>query len=152
MSGAFVTSELIGLDAAVARLNALGQPRRIAQGLGHIGSLIENQTKARFDERTTPDGEVWAPWSDNYAASRHKGQSLLVASGAYRDSYAWDLTGDELRIGSNMVQAALLNFGGTPDMAPGPAAVPARQHLGLSSDNISEIEDAMGDWIHEVLQ
>lgn len=152
MSGAFVTSELVGLDSVLMRLNTLGQPRRIAQGLGHLGGLIENQTKARFDERQSPEGEAWADWSDDYAASRHKGQSLLVATGSYRDSYAWDLTGDELRVGSNMVQAALLNFGGTPDMAPGPAAVPARQHLGLSADNIAEIEDAMSDWISQVMQ
>ena len=152
MSGAFVTSELTGLDPVIARLNALGQPRRMAEGLANIGGLIENQTKARFDERRTPEGEAWAPWSETYAASRRKGQTLLVASGAYRDSFAWDLTGDALRVGSNMVQAALLNFGGTDDMAPGPAAVPARPHLGLSAANIQEIEDAMGDWIASVMQ
>ncbi|MEC7797340.1 MAG: phage virion morphogenesis protein [Pseudomonadota bacterium] len=142
-----VTTELEGLQPVLALLNGLGNPRRVAEGLAGVGGLIENQTKARFDERTTPEGEAWAPWSDAYAATRKKGQTLLVASGAYRDSYAWDLTGDALRVGSNMVQAAILNFGGTDDMAPGPAAIPARQHLGLSDANVVEIEDAMGDWI-----
>lgn len=142
-----VTTELEGLQPVLAMLNGLGNPRRLAEGLANIGGLIENQTKARFDERTTPEGEAWAPWSDSYAATRKKGQTLLVASGAYRDSYAWDLTGDALRVGSNMVQAAILNFGGTDDMAPGPAAIPARQHLGLSDADGVEIEDAMGDWI-----
>lgn len=143
----FVTTELEGLEPVLARLNALGQPRRLAEGLANIGGLIENQTKARFDERVSPDGDAWAPWSESYAATRRKGQTLLVATGAYRDSYAWDLTGTDLRVGSNMVQAAILNFGGTDDMAPGPAAVPPRQHLGLSDANASEIEDALADWI-----
>lgn len=152
MSGAFVTTEMVGLDAVLDRLNALGQPRRIAEGLANIGGLIENQTKARFDERRAPEGEAWAPWSETYAAGRHKKQSLLVASGAFRDSIAWDLTGDALRVGSNMVFAALHQFGGTDAMAPGPAAVPARPLLGLSRENIDEIEDAMADWIDGVLQ
>lgn len=147
---AFITSDLEGLAPVVGWLNALGQPRRQAEGLANIGGLIENQIKARFDERRTPDGEAWAPWSDSYAATRTGGQSLLVATGAYRDSFAWDLTGEELRVGSNMVQAAILNFGGTDGMAAGPAAIPAREHIGLSAENISEIEDAMGDWIESI--
>lgn len=143
-----VTTELDGLQPILAMLNGLGQPRRLAQGLANIGGLIENQTKDRITEGgPSPDGEAWAAWSETYAATRKKGQTLLVATGAYRDSYAWDLTGDALRVGSNMVQAAILNFGGTDDMAPGPAAIPARQHLGLSDANVVEIEDAMGDWI-----
>lgn len=152
MSGAFVSSELDGLDAVLRGLNAIGNPRRVAEGLANIGGLVESQTRARFDDRETPEGEAWAPWSESYAATRTTGQSLLVGSGAYRDSYAWDLTGDELRVGSNMVQAALLNFGGTSDMAPGPAAVPARLHLGVSSANVTEIEDVMGEWIEGLLQ
>lgn len=148
--GAAVTSELTGLDPVVSWLNALGQPRRIAEGLANIGGLVENQIKDRLGEGRTPDGEPWAPWSDSYAATRHGNQSLLIASGAYRDSFAWDLSGDDLRVGSNMVQAAILNFGGTDDMAPGPAAIPAREHIGLSAENIQEIEDAIGDWIASI--
>ncbi|MFC5372887.1 phage virion morphogenesis protein [Brevundimonas faecalis] len=148
---AFVTSELTGLDPVVSWLNALGQPRRIAEGLANIGGLVENQIKARIaDEKRTPDGEAWAPWSDSYAASRHGNQSLLQASGAYLDSFAWDLSGDDLRVGSNMVQAAILNFGGTDDMAPGPAAIPAREHIGVSAENIQEIEEALADWIESI--
>lgn len=149
--GAFVTSELTGLEPVVGWLNALGQPRRFAEGLANIGGLVENQIKARIaDEKRTPDGEAWAPWSETYAAGRHGNQSLLQASGAYLDSFAWDLTGDDLRVGSNMVQAAILNWGGTDDMAPGPAAIPAREHIGLSAENIQEIEDAMADWIESL--
>lgn len=147
MSGAFVSQDLEGLAPMLARLNGLGNPRRVADGLANIGGLIESQTRERFETRVDPDGEAWAPWSAAYGKTRKTGQSLLVATGAYRDSYAWDLTGDELRVGSNMVQAALLNFGGTDDMASGPAAVPARQQLGVSTANVVEIEDAMGDWI-----
>lgn len=152
MAGAHVTFELAALQPILGRLNALGQPRRMAEGLASIGGLVESQTRARFDERTSPEGDAWTPWSEGYAATRKKGQTLLVASGGFRDSIAWDLTGDALRVGSNMVFAALHQEGGTDDMAPGPAAVPARPWLGLSDDNVVEIEEAMADWIAGVLQ
>lgn len=152
MSGAFITSELEGLAPIVARLNGFADPRRTAEGLANIGGLVENQSKARFDERTSPEGEAWAEWSPDYAETRKKGQTLLVATGAYRDSFAWDLTSEELRVGSNMAQAALHQFGGTDGMAPGPAAVPARPVLGVSGENLVEIEDAMGEWIEGLLQ
>ncbi|PZO04850.1 MAG: phage virion morphogenesis protein [Alphaproteobacteria bacterium] len=152
MSGAYVTHEMTGLQPILARLNGLGDPRRTAEGLANIGGLIESQTKARFDERRSPEGDSWTPWSEGYAATRKKGQTLLVASGAFRDSIAWDLTGEELRIGSNLVYAALHQEGGTSDMPAGPVAVPARPVLGLSGENITEIEYAMGDWIEGLLQ
>lgn len=152
MSGAFVTSELTGLNRVLDSLNAVASPRLQAQGLANIGGLIESQTRNRFSERRAPDGTPWTPWSEAYRKTRTRGQSLLVASGAFRDSIAWDLTGDELRVGSNLVQAALHQEGGTDDMAPGPAAVPARPWLGVSDDNVAEIEQAMADWIGEVMQ
>lgn len=152
MAGAFITSELEGLDPIVARLNGLADPRRTAEGLANIGGLVQDQSKARFTTRQSPEGEAWAAWSPAYAETKKKGQTLLFASGAFNDSMAWDLNDEELRVGSNLVYAALHQFGGTDDMAPGPAAVPARPVLGVSADNLVEIEDAMGAWIESVLQ
>ena len=152
MAGAQVTLELDSLQPLLSRINALGQPRRQGEALANIGGLVESQTRARFDERVSPEGDAWAAWSEGYAATRKKGQTLLVASGAFRDSIAWDLTGDALRVGSNMVFAALHQEGGTDDMDPGAAAVPARPYLGLSDENVTEIEDAMGDWIEGLMQ
>ena len=152
MSGAFITSEFEGLRPVLDRMNALANPRLAGEGLAQLGGLVENQTTARFDERRSPEDEAWAAWSPGYAKDRKKGQSLLVASGGYRDSFAWDLTGDSLRVGSPMIFAALHQFGGTDDMAPGPAAVPARPVLGVSPENAVEIEEAMAGWIESVLQ
>lgn len=152
MAGAYVTSSLEGLEPVIARLNGMGDARRTGQGLANIGGLVESQTRARFDERRSPEGESWTPWSEGYRSTRKKGQTLLVATGAFRDSIAWDLTGEELRIGSNLVFAALHQEGGSSDMAPGPAAVPARPYLGVSDANLREIEDAMGDWIEGLMQ
>ena len=151
MAGAFVTSELEGLEPVLRRINALAAPRRLAQGLAHVGALIESQTKGRFDERRSPDGEPWAPWSPAYAKTRRKGQTLLVSSGALRDDIAWELTEDELAVGSGLVYAAIHQAGGTDDMPAGPAAIPARPYLGLSAADAKEVDDAIAEWIEGLL-
>ncbi len=152
MAGVFVDSSATGLGPALMMLNALGDDRRLAEGLAQIGGLIESQTRERFTTKIAPGGEPWAPWSERYAASRRRGHSLLVAEGHLRDSIMWELDADELRVGSNLVYAAIHQFGGTPDMHPGPAAIPARAYLGLSDADVVEIEDELEHWIAGVLQ
>ena len=153
MSGAFVTSELEGLVSIMTTLNRVGDQRRLGEGLAYVGGLVVSQTQRRLaEDKSSPDGDAWAAWSPGYAETRKKGSKLLEASGALITSMAWDVTSDELRVGTNLVYAALHQFGGTDDMAPGPAAVPARPFLGVSPDDAADIEDAMGDWLSTVLQ
>lgn len=145
--GVQIVHELVGLEAAARFLNRLASPRIAGEALQLTGGLMESQTKGRFDLGVAPDGTPWAPWSEGYAASRAPGQSLLVGTGALRDSIAWSIDGDALSIGSNLVYAAIHQLGGEAGMAPGPAAIPARPYLGLSERDGLEIEDALGGWL-----
>jgi phage virion morphogenesis protein len=151
MAGAFAELTIEGLGPAIAALNALSDPNLAALGLAHIGGLVESQTRERFTTRIAPDGTAWPAWSERYAASRRKGHSLLVADGHLRDSIMWEMDGDELRIGSNLVYAAIHQFGGEAGMAPGPAAIPARAYLGVSEADIAEIDAELNIWIEGVL-
>ena len=120
---------------------------RIAAGAHDLKPLMkklafvgENQTRRRIEEdRKSPDGTPWASWSDAYAATRHSGQRLLQSTGALLDSLTAFADSQTAGWGSNLKYAALQNFGGEPGMAPGPAAVPAREYLGLSADDIEEL-------------
>ena len=154
MAGAFIDSSTRGLGPALMMLNALGDPRRQAEGLVHIGGFIEKQTKERIAHlKTAPDGTPWAPWSAAYARTRKASQSLLVGEGnpGLLESIMWELDGDELRVGSDLPYAAIHQFGGEPGMAAGPAAIPARPYLGLSDENLTEIEDVLEAWIEGLL-
>ena len=172
-----VELEIRGLDAAIAMINRMGDPRLGHDGLEQLGGLIENQTKARFSERKAPDGTPWAPWSAAYAATRHGGHSLLVGDGHLRDSIAWQMDGSELHVGSNLVYAAIHQFGwGEEQGAVQVAAhestnlfgksvapftvpahernpnMPARPYMGLSDANVAEAEEALAGWLGERLQ
>ncbi|WP_028294284.1 phage virion morphogenesis protein [Oceanobacter kriegii] len=143
----FSTAELNRLGArpeALAKLNEQDQ----ADLLEGIGALVESQTHRRIrDEKTGPDGTPWDGWSDGYRNTRHGGNSLLMGEGHLDDSIQYLIEGDQVSVGSNLIYAAIHQLGGTPDMAPGPAAIPARPFLGLSQDDEQDVADLMEDFL-----
>ncbi len=142
MSGAAVTTDIDASEAraALARLND-SQIRGI---LAAIGAVIKSQTVHRIDsEKRAPDGGCWAPWSLDYARSRSGGHSLLENEGHLRDSIGWQLRGDEVAVGTNLVYGAVHQFGGD--------GTPARPYLGFSGENRDEIERLVVAGMEDVL-
>lgn len=132
--------DLSGFAEAQSKLESLGGI--IPDLMESVGVLVEGQTRRRLaTEKTSPDGEPWELRSPGYAQSLRPGTSILIRSGGMLDSIASEARGNEVSVGSDLVYAAIHQFGGTPDMAPGPAAVPARPFLGVSDDNETEILD-----------
>ena len=108
-----------------------------------LGTEIESQTRRRIaDEKTTPAGADWPDWSEDYALSRHTGQSLLQSGGGLLDSIQYLVSGDILEVGSNLIYAALHQFGGEPVGID----VPAREWLGLSDDNLADLHEVLTRW------
>jgi phage virion morphogenesis protein len=143
----FSTAELNRLGARLEALAKLTE-QDYADLLEGVGALVEGQTKNRIrNEKTAPDGTPWQAWSDNYRATRHGGNSLLMGDGHLDDSIQYIVDGDEVAVGSNLIYAAIHQLGGTPDMAPGPAAIPARPFLGLSQDDEQAVADLMEDFL-----
>lgn len=145
-----VDLDLSEAQAALARLSA----SQIDQLAYEIGTLIEDQTKLRImDEKRAPDGTPWAPWSEAYAESlkrrnRRNPRSLLVGVGDLRDSIQNYTTGEKVKVGSNLIYAAIHQFSGE---AVG-MNIPARPYLGLSADNATAIEEFVADRLEELLQ
>lgn len=150
MSGA-LHFDLRELEAVNARLGAFATLDKHSL-MDAIGFAVENQTRARIqDQKSSPQGEPWKPWTEAYAATRKGGQSLLQGEGDLLDSltYNVDSDGEGVEVGSPLEYAAIHQFGGKPGMAPGPAAIPARPYLGLSEDDAAEIEDVVTHWMDE---
>ena len=135
------------IDRLGVRIQALGNIDR-SDLLEGIAAEVESQTRRRLsEEKTAPDGTPWVAWSDDYAATRHGGHSLLEGDGALIDSIESVVSDDSVEIGSNLIYAAIQNLGGTEDMAAGPAGIPARQWLGFSGDNLIDINNVVDDFI-----
>lgn len=135
-----VTSpELEGLEARIRRLAAgLADTRPLLEALG---AELETQARKRIaDSGPAPDSSPWPEWSDAYAATRHSGHKLLSSQGHLLDSVQSLVGADFVETGSNLIYAAIQQFGGTGDMAPGPAAIPAREWLGVSARDAGDLD------------
>ena len=147
MTGVVVKTDVSVAARALGRLN----DAQLAQLMYEVGALIEDQTKLRIaDEKTSPEGEAWAPWSAGYAATRNtrnsRRHSLLVGEGDLRDSIQNFSTGHEAIVGSPLIYAAPHQFGSPKQ------GIPARPFLGLSADNRTSIEDLVVGRIEDLLQ
>ena len=142
---------LEGLEARIRRLAlGLSDTRPLLEALG---AEIESQARRRIsEEKTSPIGEPWPDWSDSYALTRHPNQDLLQGEGNLLDSIQSAVRPDLVETGSNLVYATLHQFGGEPGMAPGPAAVPAREYLGISPENEFELDAILDEWAGQMLE
>ena len=138
--------ELEGLEARI---------RDLAEGLAdteplmrELGAELETQTRRRIEsERTAPDGAPWPEWSDAYARTRHGGHELLQAEGNLLDSIQSLVEADLVETGSNLVYAALHQFGGEPVGVD----VEARAYLGIGPDSEAGLDAILGDWADGVV-
>jgi len=121
-----------------------------------IAGILEDEAQQAFDDEADPTtGAPWAPYRwqsdptghpDAYIhRPRPQGRGgetspLLQVTGDLAKLYT-EAGANFARIGSGEVQSALLMFGGTPDMPPGPRAVPGRPYLGLSPAGAQELLD-----------
>jgi phage virion morphogenesis protein len=156
MAGVQIIPETAELENALRAVNLLGSLGRPTDLLDNIGAVIESSTRRRIsEEQRGPDGTPWPEWSDDYEASRHSGHALLMNEGELLDSLAFetDPAGKLVMVGSNLVYAAVHNFGGQELPSDNPASnIPQREFLGLSSEDEADLVDLVNDHIQSLLQ
>jgi phage virion morphogenesis protein len=148
MAGVYLEVELGSLDRLRRRIAKLAAMplQRVLQA---AATEVESQTRRRISvEKTGPDGRPWAPWSPAYAKTRHAGQGLLEGEGLLLASLTSLVEGDQARVGSNRVYAAIHQFGGT-EVGKN---IPARPYLGLSPDNERELLAVVEDYLDSLLE
>jgi phage virion morphogenesis protein len=138
MAGTALQIDLQAMETVRRRIQALGSTD-LSPLVADIAATVESQTRRRLGkEKRAPDGSAWAPWSEGY-----RGRRMLERSGALIDSIHHKLYGDQAEVGSNLVYAAIHQFGG----AEVGKAIPARPYLGLSDDNMDELAETVDAWI-----
>ena len=144
-----VVADFEGLDRLVRRMDRI-RHMDTSELLDGVGSAVESQVRRRIQEdQSGPDGVDWPSWSVAYAQTRHGGHSLLRSSGGLVDSIQYVVDGDRVAIGSNLVYAAIHQFGGAE---AGKAEIPARPYLGLSASDLTQLEDIIDDWAQRQME
>lgn len=126
-----------------------------------IGSALVGSTQRRFASQTDPDGNHWLANSTGYGATK-RNVRILTESGRLRSSINSRPSQNEVRIGTNVVYAAIHQFGGTISAKGGgflsfriggqfvkvrSVKIEARPYLGISTDDREEVKDIVFGFI-----
>lgn len=149
-----------GLDEAMASIARLDNAETRFELMGGIGEQIVGQTQHRIsDEKTSPEGVDWP--------KTRRGKSILHLTGALWESIDYRATMDQVHVGSALPYARIHQFGGTIKAQNGRSLafvsggdtffrqsvyIPPRPYLGLSRENIADLEDTIAAFIDDVLQ
>lgn len=141
MADAVVTIQDDELKALCSRLNGMAlKPAERKALLASIGEEIITQTKDRFAEKKTPDGDDWADIAEstkNYyqkkIGSKNPGNGILWRQGNLMDSLTQEAGSWSVVVGATKVYAAVHQYGWKEKN------IIARPYIGLSAENKVEI-------------
>ncbi|WP_315742832.1 MULTISPECIES: phage virion morphogenesis protein [unclassified Bradyrhizobium] len=115
MTGALLRVDLSGQDKALGMLadavTRLSNPRPMFED---IGLALVTSTHHRFDRSKAPDG---SPWPPSLRVVQRGGKTLILSSRLYR-SITFDASPTQVEVGTNVIYAAIHQFGGDIDQAP----------------------------------
>jgi phage virion morphogenesis protein len=141
MAGSFVSVDVIGTDTITNALNKLlNQANDLNPAFREIGEHLLESTQERMRQEITPSGEAWEPLSLNTIKKKalsSQSDKILRGYGTLADRLNYQLSDNQLMFGSTMEYAATHQFGREK------ANIPAREFLGFSDTDESEIMDIL---------
>ncbi len=115
--------------------------------LAAIGEYQLSETLQNFDAERTPEGVAWQQ-SQRAADS---GGKTLQHKGHLRDSYTYQVSGNAVELGSNMIYAAIHHAGGKAGRGRS-VTISARTALGVTAQNETEISQIGLDYLQSIIQ
>lgn len=159
MAGAGIRIKLEGKDAALASLRAAAAQADDPRGLwDNVGAVLAASTQARFERGEAPDGSAWPA---SIRATLQGGQTL-IDSARLMQSITWNADAGGVDVGTNVLYAAIHQFGGTIKpvtqralrfrvgdrwVMASEVTIPARPFLGLDRHDEVELEALARDWL-----
>lgn len=141
MADAVVAIQCDELQALCSRLNALSlKPAERKALLASIGEEILTQTKDRFAEKKSADGDDWADIAESTKrfyqrkfGTKNPPNGILWRQGSLMDSLTQEAGSWSVVVGATKVYAAVHQYGWKE------RNIVARPYLGLSTENQTEI-------------
>lgn len=114
---------------------------------GEIGSQLASSVAQRFKDGVDPDGNPWEPSE----RAKREGGKTLVDHEVLKSSITYNAYTDSVEVGSNMVYAAIHQFGGKTGRNHATTLV-ARPFLGINADDEDEIEGIVDNFYRSVMK
>lgn len=132
---------------------------RLHRGLGNltpvmqsIGMELESRISGRFESRTDPNGQAWAPWAQSTVDSypEEGNRRLLDRYGDMLASLSHQADATSVRVGFGQTHAAFHEWG-TQHM-PRRGLLFADPDAGsLAEDDEAAVLDILGVWLNELI-
>lgn len=152
-----IAVEQIGIDRIIDRVEtAIRKAKSSDLILKKIGGRIVNEAiPDYFSEERDPFGNKWQGLSEKYKRKKEKaygaGKLILELSGNLKKSIRYKT--EDLRViitggdGDTNAYAAIHNYGGYT----GKAEIPKRQYLGIGEKEKDIVNEAIKNWLRELL-
>lgn len=147
MSGVSLQYNLSDIKKLQKKIAQLGK-MDTSDLMSSIGVEIESQTRRRLEEeKTAPDGSAWEALSESYKEYKAKKSSggTLEFDGDLIDSITSESGDEHVEVGSNLIYAAVQNFGGEEVGMD----IPGRKYLGLSDENMDDLAALVNDFVDD---
>lgn len=145
------------LDRVLARLSAALTDQTPLMGL--FGEYMLATTQDRVLRGEQPDGQAFALRTettiDRYIDADLPFGQPLNQSGKMRKGIAYNAGPDWMEIGSNAIQAAVMQFGAEKGSLGSDAPwgdIPARPFLGVSDEDELNLINITTDWLNDLVQ
>ena len=118
------------------------------------GILADSSEQALSSEVDPSTGQSWQSLTESHKSRRSQQGytgSILSMTGQLASSIQSGYGSDFAQVGSNLVYAAIHQHGGTSDMRPANAAIPARPFLGVSELDQEEIIEVLKSHLETLL-
>lgn len=143
---ALVEMRIEGLAKLEADLAAISRRvRDLRPLLAEIGEQVVSQTQINFITGRGPDGKAWIP-----SRRAEAGGQTLIDTGRLRGSIGYRATDRQVEIGTNVVYAAIHQFGGRAGRGL-KVTLPARPFLPMRVDQIDDLDAIMNRFLERVL-
>lgn len=138
--------QVLAMNAQIEqRLRALAEAAK-GELLDTIGESMESQAAERFETKAGPDGTRWPQWSASYKPRAARGGgSLLLRGGDLRGSITHEAQGDEVAVGSNLIYAAVHQYGFVKKR------IPARPYLGVGNQDLEDLRVEVEAFVADAL-
>lgn len=148
MSGVGIKAEIRNLDAIDDKLaSMLAAAGDLTPVMDDIGASLVVSIQDRFERGETPAG---VPWESSQRVVKHGGQTLIDKSHLFSD-FTHNPYRDSVEAGTNMVYAAIQNFGGQAGRG-GAATIIPREFMGFDADDEAMIMEKLTAYLSEVMQ
>ncbi len=142
--------EIVGIESLIRDLEEIQRRSNNLEPIHkEIGNMILNDIEMSFEESKSPFGQVWA--RNVVIPPNNPNKKPLINSGILSTSFTVNATANEVSVGTNLIYAAIHQFGGKAGKNRG-VTIPARPYLPVSSNGEleSNLQKNITDYLYEI--